>query len=373
MPFVLVARQDDSSSVVTIDQNAQDPATTALNFDDGADDALQTSSPSFTAPLEGTLELSDLRITRTSSPSSTADVTENAESSASEPGSAGKKQDIPLAAVVIAFVVVAVLCCALAALLWWKRKRDKQARRRERERKMDKHRQNRVGGHGHSQDKDGPWEEFKDPPALPSPGSFYSADAHQQPQPNYQHRMSVKSTVTGKVNPSNNFASYDDEDDEDDGRSMRSRGMLSPGSGKVHFHDVHPASRVAGGNDPASFLSFRSGIEGNHQFPPQPIHREGPLREGPAKVVTQSPKRSNTHKSHKGQHEVDKKAKQNNMIALTNLIAALDSQDTTHRRSFESLHSTEDNSHHPANPFQDPSFVQNLRNALPPPSPSPAR
>ncbi|KAG8965632.1 hypothetical protein FRC00_010185 [Tulasnella sp. 408] len=249
-----------------------------------------------------------------------------------------KSQSISMGAVVAVAVVVGALCLLLALCFWYRRRKSKKEKELARAQRPIHQEMNKtyVGGHGYGKETpEGSWEKFSQPTSaslhvpgnLPSPTSsklfvsergdsqrhlinklsvstsspsYYTADSSRRGPP-APRRHSVKSTVTGKVNPSNNFANDDDEEYDDygsDAKSHRSRGNpLSPPSGLVNFQGLNalgPPPRMEAGQS-NSFLTFRSG-----EFPPPAPTPESNIRESPTPMQTPKPRRVPTQKSHKG-------------------------------------------------------------------------
>ncbi|KAG8898253.1 hypothetical protein FRC01_010974 [Tulasnella sp. 417] len=249
-----------------------------------------------------------------------------------------KSQSISMGAVVAVAVVVAALCLLLILCFWYRRRKSKKEKNISAEHQPMDQEMSRtyVGGHGYGKETpEGAWEKFSQPTSaslhvpgnIPSPTSsklfvsdrgdsqrhllnklsvstsspsYYTADSSRRGPP-APRRHSVKSTVTGKVNPSNNFAN-DDEDEYDDygsdAKSHRSRGNhLSPPSGLPNFQGLGalgvPRKMEAGQHN--SFLTFRSG-----ELPPTAPTPESNIRESPTPMQTPKPRRVPTQKSHKG-------------------------------------------------------------------------
>lgn len=251
---------------------------------------------------------------------------------------APKSQSIPLGAVVAVAVVAGALCLLLLFCCWWRRRKTKEEKEFERAHRPMHQEMSKtfVGGHGYGKETpEAPWEKFSQPTSaslhvpgnLPSPTSsklfvsehgesqthlinklsvstsspsYYTADSSNRGPP-VPRRYSVKSTVTGKVNPSNNFANDEDDDYYDeygsDAKSHRSRrNPLSPPSGLATFQGLSalgPPPKMPG--EPNSFLTFRSG-----ELPPTAPSQESNIRESPTPMQTPKPKRVPTQKSHKG-------------------------------------------------------------------------
>jgi len=229
-----------------------------------------------------------------------------------------------------------------------------------------------MGGHRFSKMDESNLQEYTEetfphiPGSLPSPATakhalsekpehYILSELSNQPvrpaAPGRQvksRRISVKSTITGKINPSNNFAASHDESHDDswgeDARSSRTRAPLSPTSSRGHmsFSGFGALSSVTAGltGEPGSFLTFRSGDgdfdnpQMKSKSPHYTILSDSPLKAGPTIQSTPLPKRALTQRSLKGgsstllaqsreeQHEMPRMLKQT--AALDNLIAALD-------------------------------------------------
>lgn len=136
----------------------------------------------------------------------------------------------------------------------------------------------------------------------------------------------VKSTFTGRINPSNNFASasHDDSHDHDDGagddaRSTRSRQLLSQTSPLASFSTMpssfsgmgaamHSSNNISPADgyqaqvgEPSSFLTFRSdGETPDTQLRTTSPSFPFPVKAGPAAQSTPAPKRTMTLRSLKG-------------------------------------------------------------------------
>ncbi|KAG8908139.1 hypothetical protein FRB99_000167 [Tulasnella sp. 403] len=424
-PDVLIYRRQLPSGVMTsyhtiasdgVANLSLDPGYTSLPLDNdgvGTPNAIGQDYSTVTFKgVGGTLAATAL--TSTIVVTTSGPIPSSTDPAAAETQTSSTKQ-IPMTAVITAFVIVAVLCFLLMAFFWRKRRKYRQAAAADRERRqMRSHigAKSFVGGHGHSTDREGPWEEFKAGPdyvhhlpgALPSPATtkYSYSDGGQSVllsklssaplKPT--RRYSAKSTVTGKVNPNNNFAESTEEagEDYDDPDETHSNGPpLSPVSGKTKYiagpsaYQASNSLTVPGhlghtDGDPSSFLTFRSGDADvqeiqQRQFVFTQSAPEEVVRQSPNSLQTPPPQRALTLKSQKSSglsadgYSTSETTVSGNSAALSNLIAALDSLDNR-RPSLESHRSGAntpldqhivpspsdfDNS---ANPFRDNSFAR---------------
>ncbi|KAG8884704.1 hypothetical protein FRB97_003488 [Tulasnella sp. 331] len=368
----IVRRQDvtfDTASSIAIAVTAP-PTGAVLSIDNTATDVTTPTAPvpltSITPTFQGiggTLTANTLIIT-TTIPTPTIAPTSSQTSSASL--TATPTKSISTTTLIAVFVTVPMVCLLLIGSVYWKRKRDwkrhddaRRNRRITRQRQMSHY----TGSDGFARMEDASFEDLKHtyqlpshvPGSLPSPASpknnlqfsekaivehhiLSNFSAHPQPPSSSGHggprrkskrfsMKTVKSTFTGRINPSNNFASasHDDSHDHDDGagddtRSTRSRQLLSQtsplaslstmpssfsglGAALHSSNNISPADGFqAQVGEPSSFLTFKS--DGETADIPQLRATSPsfpfPVKAGPAAQSTPTPKRTMTQRSLKG-------------------------------------------------------------------------
>ncbi|KAG9007729.1 hypothetical protein FRB94_014057 [Tulasnella sp. JGI-2019a] len=355
-------RQVYTDSAVSIAVTAA-PTATALAIDGstGATDTTNvpdaTVTPTFQG-IGGTLTVDTLTATITSITGASDTPAPSTVSSSSLNATSSKS--ISTTTLIAVFVTVPVFCMLIIGSVYWKRKKNRRryndARR---SRRMSRHMSQYGESNGFARMEDGSFEDLKHthqlpshiPGTLPSPAtarnnvqwsekpvvehhilSKISQQAHYpQPPSSTGHTTghksprrkskrfsikTVKSTFTGRINPSNNFASasHDDSHDHDDGgvddgRSTRSRQLLSPTSPLASFGSMpnsfsalqsHRGTPISIGSVPSSFLTFKSDGDGHDENRAISPSFPFPVKAGPAAQSTPTPKRAATLRSLKG-------------------------------------------------------------------------